>query len=59
MADKNNILLWLDDAFEAPILPTPHKGNADHQGACLRFHINYRVWNGLSVFILSKSQCQL
>lgn len=23
MADKNNILLWLDDAFEAPV-PPPH-----------------------------------
>lgn len=52
------ILLWLDDAFEVPVLPAPHTENVDHQGAPLCFYINYRVWNGLSVFILRKSEPQ-
>lgn len=43
MADKNNILLWLDYTFDSHFLLAPHKGNAHHQGAFLCFYINYRA----------------
>lgn len=40
MANKNNIPLWLDYAFDSP---ASHKGNTDHQDAFLCFYINYRA----------------